>query len=112
MPTRYDRRKVFLNQSELYDKTMEERNVSSIRHYSTPELAYPSVQETKELTKVRHVWRTGDRYYKLAIQYHDSAQYWWVIALFNQKPTEADLTVGDLVYIPLPLQDILRYYDK
>jgi hypothetical protein len=32
--------------------------------------------------------------------------------MFNQKPTEADLSVGDLIYIPLPLQDILRYYDK
>lgn len=85
MPTRYDRRKIFLNRNELYEKTLEERSIKSIRHYSTPEIDYPTVQETKDLTKVRHVWRVGDRYYKLAIQYYDSAQYWWVIALFNQN---------------------------
>jgi hypothetical protein len=112
MPTRYDRRRVLTNTNELYEKTLEERNVSSIRQYSTPEMSYPSVEEIKSLTKVRHIWRTGDRYFKLAIEYYNSAQYWWVIAMFNQKPTEADLTVGDLIYIPFPLQDILRYYDK
>ena len=112
MPTRYDRRRVLTNTNELYEKTLEERNVNSIRHYSTPEMSFPSVQEIKNLTRVRHIWKTGDRYFKLAIEYYNSAQYWWVIAMFNQKPTEADLSVGDLIYIPLPLQDILRYYDK
>lgn len=112
MPTRYDRRRVLTNTNELYEKTLEERNVNSIRHYSTPEMSFPSVEENKNLTKIRHIWKTGDRYFKLAIEYYNSAQYWWVIAMFNQKPTEADLSVGDLVYIPLPLQDILRYYDK
>ena len=110
MPKRYDRRKVFLNDNKLYEKTMEERNVNFIRHYATAEFDFPTIQEIKNLTKVRHIWRTGDRYFKLAIEYYNSAQYWWVIALFNQKPTEADLKVGDLIYIPLPLQDILRYY--
>ena len=112
MPTRYDRRRVLTNTNQLYEKTLEERNVNSIRHYSTPEMSFPSVGENKSLTKVRHIWKTGDRYFKLAIEYYNSAQYWWVIAMFNQKPTEADLNVGDLVYVPLPLQDILRYYDK
>ncbi|HAI41228.1 MAG TPA: hypothetical protein DCM40_25530 [Maribacter sp.] len=112
MPTRYDRRRVLTTANELYEKTLEERNVSSIRYYSTPQMSYPPVEEIKNLTRVRHIWKTGDRFFKLAIEYYNSAQYWWVIAMFNQKPTEADLTVGDLIYIPLPLQDILRYYDK
>ena len=97
MPTRYDDREVFLNDNDLYDNLFEERNVNSIRHYDTPKMSYPT---------------TGDRYFKLAIQYYGSAQYWWVIAMFNQKPTEADLTVGELIYIPTPLQDVLRYYNR
>jgi len=112
MPTRYDKRKVFANTNKLYDNMFEERNVNLIRHYSTPEINYPSVDEIKSLTRIRHIWSTGDRYYKLAIQYYNSAQYWWVIALFNKKPTDADVNAGDLIYIPLPLQDILRTYDK
>ena len=112
MPTRYDDREVFLNDNNLYDNLFEERNVNSIRHYDTPKMTYPTTAEVQDLTRVRHIWKTGDRYFKLAIQYYGSAQYWWVIAMFNQKPTEADLAVGELIYVPTPLQDVLRYYDK
>lgn len=112
MATRYGKRKVFRNQNELYEQTLDERNVEFIRHYATPKMMAPTVAEMKDLTRVRHVWKTGDRYFKLAIQYYDSAQYWWVIAQFNQRPTEADINVGELIYIPLPLEEILRYYDR
>ena len=114
MPTRYDRRRTLIltDKNQLYENMLEDRNVNSIRYYATPQIDYPSVDEIKDLTRVRHIWKTGDRFFKLSIQYYSSAQYWWVIALFNQKPTEADLNVGDLIYIPLPLQDVLRYYDR
>ena len=64
------------------------------------------------MTRSQHVWKAGDCYYKLANQYYGDAQYWWVIALFNQKPTEADVDLGDLIEIPLPLEAILRVYDR
>jgi hypothetical protein len=58
MPTRYDRRRVLTNTNELYEKTLEERNVNFIRQYSTPEMSYPTVEEIKNLTRVRHIWKT------------------------------------------------------
>jgi len=112
MPTRYDNRLILLNKDELYMKFIEERNLKSIRQYGTGTLKYPTVDELKSITRVRHIWKTGDRYFKLAIKYYGSAQYWWVIALFNQKPTEANVTVGDLIYVPTPLEAILRAYNK
>ena len=112
MPDRYDKRLVFTNDNELYDSLFEKKDVNYIRHYGTPEMSYPDPEEIRNLTRVRHVWRTGDRYYKLSIEYYNSPRYWWVIAMFNQKPTEASLNVGDLVFIPLPLQEVLRYFDR
>ena len=108
MPDRYDKRLIFTNDNELYDSLFDARDVNYVRHYATPEMNYPDPEEIRNLTRVRHVWKTGDRYFKLSIQYYNSPRYWWVIAWWNSLPTEALLKNGDLIYIPLNLEETLR----
>jgi len=110
MSNRFDDRKVFKNSNELYERVFDERDVKFIRHYGSPKTKYPSPAQMREVQRVQHIWRVGDRYYKLAAQYYGSSTYWWVIAQFNKRPTEANVTVGDLIYIPLPLETILGIY--
>ena len=112
MPKRYDNRRILLNREPLYDNYFEERHVKSIRQYNSATMRYPTADELSRITKKKHIWGTGDRYYKVAIENYGSAQYWWVIALFNKKPTEADIKNGEVIWIPLPLENILRLYNK
>jgi hypothetical protein len=109
MGTRYDNRLVLTNDTEEYQKVLEQRGVKRIRQYSTPKLRNPTPQEITKLQRVQHIWSTGDRYYKLAAQYYGIPTYWWVIAQYNRRPTEADVKIGDVIYIPLPLHKILSY---
>ena len=112
MGNRYDDRSILINDEDIYEQIIDEKHLKYIRHYGSPTFSYPKVRDIQKLTKVRHVWSTGDRFYKLAIQYYGAAQYWWVIAMFNQKPTEAHFKLGDIVYIPLPLQEVLRDLER
>jgi len=111
MATRYSGRKITRNKNKLYKKFFEDRNVNFIRQFRSPELAYPTPEQLRQLTIINHIWTTGDRYYKLAFDYYGNAKYWWVIAWFNKKPTEGHLKLGDLILIPTPLDKILNYYD-
>ena len=108
MSNRYRDRIVFENRDESYELLLEERGVPYIRYYGTPRMLVPNVGQRAGLSRTRHIWAVGDRFYKLAIQYYDDPQYWWVIALYNQVPTEAHLRIGDLIIIPLPLNAVLR----
>ena len=56
-----------------------------------------------------HVWGEGDRYYKLAEKYYGNPEDWWIIAKFNQKPTESHIKVGDIISVPTPLDLVLEY---
>ena len=56
-------------------------------------------------------WSVGTKLYKLAHQYYNDSKLWWVIAAFNQKPTDSHFSVGDVVYIPLPLERVLTLYE-
>ena len=49
----------------------------------------------------------------LAAEHYGNPKYWWVIAWYNQRPTENMLNLGNTIIIPKPLEVVLeslRYY--
>ena len=95
MPNRYTGRKIIKNDAEVYEELVENRDRTFISHHKTPRL--------------RHIWKLGDRYWKLATIHYGDPSYWWVIAWYNKKPVENMLTIGDTIIIPKPLQTVLEY---
>ena len=106
---KYIDRKVIQNNTEMYEEVLEDRGVTVIGHYNTPKLRHLNPRQIGKLERLTHVWKTGDRYYKLAHKHYGDSKYWWVIAWYNKKPTESHVALGELVYIPLPLEDVLRF---
>ena len=92
------------------DLTRELRDRKSITHYATPKFIPLTESQLNTLKVFQHTWKEGDKYHKLSTQYYQDPTYWWVIARFNNKPTEAHLTIGDTVYIPIPFERIVSYY--
>tara|TARA_Y100000310_G_scaffold195449_1_gene195445 strand:- start:166 stop:504 length:339 start_codon:yes stop_codon:yes gene_type:complete len=111
MASRYDNRATAVNNNEIYSSFLEKRNVKFIVQFRTGELKHPSPEEIRNLELIGHVWTVGDRYYKLADQYYKDPSLWWIIAWFNQRPTESHLTPGDVIQIPQPLDLVLNYLD-
>jgi nucleoid-associated protein YgaU len=92
-----------------YKNMLRKRGLNFIDIYGTPKLAHVTKKQVVNLKLVGHTWRVGDRYYKLAHKYYGDPEMWWIIAWYNQKPTESHLKVGDTITIPLPLDRILAY---
>lgn len=109
MLDRYRDRIVGVNDSETYNKFIEDRNLKLLRQFLTPYFVYPTPDELKKVDIREHIWKTGDRFYKLANTYYGDSRDWWVIAKFNHKPTESHVMIGDILYIPVPASRILNY---
>ena len=114
MATRYDDRRIFVSETLDGKNTdlLESRGVKRLTHYATPEFKAPSKKDYLGLQSQAHIWKTGDRFYKLSYKYYGNTKYWWVIAKYNSRPTESHVKLGEKLYIPLPLQDAidaLRY---
>ena len=109
MGNRYDDRIVLRNKDAVYRKVFKKRNVHFIRHFDTAVIHMPTINELENIKAVQHIWTTGDRFYKLAAKHYNLPSYWWVIAQYNKKPTEAHVKLGDPLWIPLPLSAILSY---
>ena len=92
---------------ELLDK----RGVRQVEQYLTPVTPQLTLDRRLTLDTVTHVWKTGDRLYKMASQYYGDATLWWLIAWYNEKPTDSHFVLGDTLYIPFPLGRVLAYYN-
>lgn len=112
MPSRYDNRTIGTNKSKLYRKQLDNRGVKFIEQYTTANVTYPTARERSFLNPATVVWSVGDRLYKLAHEYYGDSTYWWLIAWYNQKPTESHFVVGDVVEIPLPFNRALSAYNR
>jgi hypothetical protein len=106
--SRYDSRKVLNNSLDLYKDLFDEKGVRFIRHFSTPNYKFPTKFDISKLDILTATWSRGQSYWKIAEQEYGDPEMWWVIAWFNKKPTEAHMSLGDVVLIPKPLERILN----
>ena len=104
----YANSKTFINRWGFYRFLMEKRGVGQLPQQEIPRIHNPTVRERRALQTTNHIWKYGDRYYKLAHKYYGQPSYWWVIAWYNGRPTEADVRPGDVIAIPLDLERALE----
>ena len=90
-----------------YATTPKKIDKSGIRVYGTT--YYPEILISDMDTFIYPV--EGERLDSLAHKSYGDASLWWVIAQFNQLPTEGHVKLGNILYVPLPLERILQYMD-
>ena len=110
--SRYARRQMFLNNDSNYKKTFfVNRDIEETYQYDTPKISFPTDEVIADLTNILLVWHSTDKLYNVANKYYGSPNYWWVIAWYNEKASEAEFKTGDQYYVPLPLEDVLGYIE-
>jgi nucleoid-associated protein YgaU len=110
MTSRYDNKEAVKNQSELYKSFFKKRGIKFINQFRTGKLSFPSNKETSTIKQIDHIWRAGDKYYKLAQKFYNDPSLWWIIAWYNMKPTEGHVHPGQVISIPLPLDRVLAIF--
>jgi hypothetical protein len=107
---RYSGKTIGRNEERIYSDLLNDKGLNHIDHYLTPSYSPLEVDDTLSLTRIQHVWKAGDRLWKLSSQYYGEPTYWWLIAWYNQKPTESHFAIGDIVIIPTPFERVLGLY--
>lgn len=110
--SRFSTRQIFLNNNRMYKNVFfKNRDVQELYQYDMPRISYPTPEERASLDNRLGVWHATDTLYNLANDYYGSPEYWWVIAWYNKKASEAEFKVGDQFYVPLPLESVLSFVE-
>ena len=105
---RYAERDLIFNDSRIYKTNFFNKGVEFITQYSTPVFVQPDPELASDLEVVKKIWTLGDRMYKIAHKEYGDVNYWWVLALFNGRPTDHHFHPGDIILIPHPLDQVLE----
>lgn len=112
MGSRYrDRAEHLVSPDGVYEELLKVRGRESkpLMAYASPEYREIKDEDVLDMEIVFHTWKVGDRFYKLSEKYYGTTEYWWIIARFNKKPTEAHLKIGETLQIPLPAWKAIQY---
>jgi len=104
---RDDDRKITITEQGVYDGLLERRDRKRLSHHTTPILIGPTSRQRKTLATTRRVWAVGDTLMKMSKQHYGDVRYWYIIAWYNFKPTDAHFQLGDVVFVPTDLSKIL-----
>ena len=103
--SRYSKRMIVKNQEEMYSEVLEKRGVKFITQYTTPTFKRLTDEQINSIPYEKYVWTVGDRFWRIAQTRYNDRKLWWIIARFNNKPTEGHVSPGDEIKIPT---DILK----
>ena len=106
--SRNSKRILFTNRSEKYRDIVQRKKINYLTQWATKAMLRMSPAIRSGLSETTHIWKTGDRYSKLAVTYYGNPEYWWIIAHYNHAPTEGHLRLGDVILIPNPLDKLLE----
>lgn len=106
--SRYNSRRRATNRNEKWEKTFEDRGVKEVIQYTTPRLKNPTEEELKRIRTKDYLWKTGDMFWRIAQREFGDQKLWWVIARLNNKPTEALVSAGDVLRIPIDISIALE----
>jgi hypothetical protein len=111
MVNRNNRRKKMLNTMSIYAEHGSRRGLKNgIKHLSSPQIKSLTIEELGTLDILSFTWKTGDKLYKYAHEHYNDPTLWWIIGLFNLKPTDLHFKPGDVVLIPMPLEKVITLY--
>ena len=101
--SRYSGRGRATNDDDRYKEVLEKRGVKRIVQYTTPTLERPTEQQLSKIRYKKYNWTIGDRFWRIAEREYGDKSLWWIVARFNNKPTEGHLSPGEEIKIPLDI---------
>ena len=108
--SRYNaREKVLNNNTDMFAKQFEERNVNSVVQYKMDPLRSLTEAEERTISTVSYTWNSGDRMWRLANRFYGDFKMWWVITQYNRIGSEMEIKPGQSILIPFPLSIVLQY---
>ena len=110
---RFKKKKVVLNSSGEYSKILNNRKLKKVSISGTATIRDTLLLVADPIVTERSIlWTQGTKMWKIAADHYGDGRLYWVIGIYNDKPTDAHWEIGDVVYIPTPVEYVVDFLRK
>ena len=106
--SRYKQSRKATNRDDMYKEVFEKKGVQKITQFRSKKLRQIEDKDKQKIKFIKYIWKYGDNFWLLAAKYYSDPKMWWVIAAFNNIPTENHIEIGDELKIPVNLSEALQ----
>ena len=106
--SRYKQSRKATNKDDMYKDIFDKKGVKSITQFRARRLRQVDESVKNRIRFKEYIWSYGDTFWLLAHRNYSDSRLWWIIAGFNNKPTEAHIEIGETIKIPIELSEVLR----
>lgn len=100
---------ILTNDDKIYKDFLDKTGAGNVDHYGLIMFGDPMREDfLEEISVAEHVFSLGDTLAKIAYKQYGDARFWWVLAWFNTKPTDLHCELGDIIYAPHPLEEVIN----
>ena len=99
-------KKIFTNDNILYRKKFENKQIKNIKQYETPKFNQITESDLERISFFNYAWSRGDNWQYIADKFYNAPKDWKILALFNKKPTECHISIGDIIMLPNSLEEL------
>jgi hypothetical protein len=107
MPNRYRNSTVVINQSSNYKDLFDDKNISSIKQYTTYDFNKLRDIDKYNISYIFHRVQPFERIENIAYKYYGDVQYWWVVCYTNRIANPMKISLGQSLKIYYPIDSIL-----
>ena len=101
--------RVLSNDDKIYQNFLKKTGTRNIDHYGLVIFGDPMQEDfLNEISTSEHIFSIGDSLSKIAFKEYGDPRLWWVLAWFNTKPTDMHVDIGERIYAPHPLDEVLH----
>ena len=95
-----------LESTPQYEPLLKNRKIKRATLLETAELNGPLDVDYSVVSYTEELWSLGTKLWNLSQQYYGDPSFYWVIGIYNGKPTDAHWRIGDVVMIPYPVEAV------
>jgi nucleoid-associated protein YgaU len=92
----------------MYRKYFASNSQQYVQHHGRPDYSKIDDSFLEQLRTREYIWTNGDTFRKITERTYGKPDQWFLVALVNRKSSDTEVSIGDVILLPISLDEVME----